>query len=161
MFTKIYWLHTFNNGARLGIMPRPRGGEWLDKEIANLKKLSAGVIVSLLESSEIFELGLDKEQELCAQHDIDYINFPISDRSVPADRAGVDALIKQLRDKIAVGASVVIHCRMGIGRSSIIAGCLLLREGQRPDDIIAHISKVRGLKVPDTEEQVKWLQGRR
>lgn len=33
MAAKIYWIHTFNNLTRLGIMARPRGGDWLDDEI--------------------------------------------------------------------------------------------------------------------------------
>jgi hypothetical protein len=47
---------------------------------------------------------------------------------------------------------------MGIGRSSIIAGCLLFKAGYKTNQIIQHISKVRGLRVPDTEEQIAWLK---
>ena len=49
---------------------------------------------------------------------------------------------------------------MGIGRSSIIAGCLLLKAGYKANEVIQHISKVRGLRVPDTEEQIAWLKKR-
>jgi hypothetical protein len=47
---------------------------------------------------------------------------------------------------------------MGIGRSSIIAGCLLLKPGNITNDVIAHISKIRGFRVPDTDEQIAWLK---
>lgn len=38
MPVKIYWLHNFENGSKLGIMARPRGNEWLEGEIISLKR---------------------------------------------------------------------------------------------------------------------------
>jgi protein-tyrosine phosphatase len=160
MFTKIYWLHRFENNAQLAIMARPRGGEWLEEEIAMLKKQHVHALVSLLESHEIAELGLSKEQQLCEAHGITFINFPIPDRSVPEKYSRLEPFLTMLMQQIQEGHSVVIHCRMGIGRSSIIAGCLLLEAGLKTDFIFQHITKVRGLKVPDTEEQVRWLKER-
>jgi hypothetical protein len=48
MPTKIYWIRTFPSGARLGIMARPRGNEWLEDEIRDLKKQNAAVLVSIV-----------------------------------------------------------------------------------------------------------------
>jgi hypothetical protein len=62
--------------------------------------------------------------------------------------------------KLQDGTYVVIHCRMGIGRSSIIAASVLLRVGVKADNIIDNISKIRGLKVPDTDRQLQWLKAR-
>ena len=47
---------------------------------------------------------------------------------------------------------------MGIRRSTIIAGSLLIKPGYKTNDIIAHISKIRGLRLPDTDEQITWLK---
>ena len=58
MRTKIYWLHTFENAAKIGIMARPRGNDWLEDEIIHLKNQNVNVLVSLLERSEIEELNL-------------------------------------------------------------------------------------------------------
>lgn len=66
-------------------------------------------------------------------------------------------MLKVLSDAVKEGNSIVIHCRMGIGRSSIIAGAVVSGFGLDPLKILQHISNVRGLKVPDTEEQTKWL----
>ena len=60
MRTNIYWLHRYESNARLGIMARPRGGEWLDDEIAALKKQEVGLLVCLLEANEIFDLKLNE-----------------------------------------------------------------------------------------------------
>lgn len=160
MFTKIYWLHHFENNTKLGIMARPRGGEWLDEEIAMLKKQHVHTLVSLLESQEIAELGLNKEPQLCAAHEITYVNFPIADRNIPEKNSRLEPFISMLTQQIQEAHSVVIHCRMGIGRSSIIAGCILLETGLKTDFIFQHITKIRGLKVPDTDEQIRWLKER-
>jgi protein-tyrosine phosphatase len=158
MPAKIYWLHNFENASRLGIMARPRPNEWLESDILSLKKQGVQLIVSLLDRNEIYELGLGKEEELCLVHGIEYINFQIPDRNVPKMDPGFHTFIRQLKDKIAGGSHVVIHCRMGIGRSSIIAGCLLLGPMYKTGEVIAHISKIRGLRVPDTDAQIAWLK---
>jgi protein-tyrosine phosphatase len=160
MYTKIYWVHEFANGAKLGIMPRPRGNDWLEEEIIKLKKQYVNLWVSLLEHHEITELGLRNQQALCSKHELEFINFPIVDRSVPEKGGKIDSLIDQLYLKTESGNSVVIHCRMGIGRSSIIAGSILLKAGFKTDQILQKITSARGLKVPDTDLQVQWLKGR-
>ncbi len=101
-------------------MARPPGGDWLDDEIAHLKNNKVAILVSLLESSEIYKLELKDEADLCRAKQIEYINFPIRDRGIPKSDKETDQLIELLSGKLNRGLSVVIHCRMGIGRSSII-----------------------------------------
>jgi len=162
MAVKIFWIDTFANSARLGIMARPRGNEWLDDEIASLKKQNVNLVVSLLESTEIEELGLRHEESICKKYGIDFVNFPIADRNLPNKGNNTDSFINLMCSKIEDANSLVIHCRMGIGRSSIIAGSILLQNGHRANskDVIERICSVRGLKVPDTEDQIKWLKMR-
>lgn len=160
MFTKIYWIHQFDNAAKLGIMARPRGGDWLADEITNLKKHNVGLLVSLLEKEEISELGLRQQETLCKSNGIEFINFPIADRDIPKTSDKDDWLVDYLRNKLQAGTFVVIHCRIGIGRSSIIAASVLLKAGLKADQVITDISKIRGLKVPDTDKQLQWLKAR-
>ncbi|BAV08648.1 protein tyrosine phosphatase [Filimonas lacunae] len=101
--------------------------------------------MSLLESTEIHELELQEENAECM----------IKDRSIPPDATG---FVKNLLQKVNNGESIVIHCRMGIGRASIIAANILLLNGYTADQALANISKARGLKAPDTEEQIAWLR---
>jgi protein-tyrosine phosphatase len=158
MFTKPYWIHTFESGGRLGIMARPRGNDWLAGEIERWEEMGITTVVSLLEKDEIQELGLAGEESLCRQHRIEYINFAIKDRGVPADGQAADRLIKRLAEKMDGGEKVTIHCRMGIGRASLIAGAVLVAKGAGAQSALQQITKVRELKVPDTNEQVLWLK---
>jgi len=100
MFVKIYWIETFANNARLGIMVRPRGNDWLDDEIASLKKQNVNHLVSLLESIEIEELGLKQEKYICAKYDIDFSNFSIPDRDIPNNESKINAFINLMSSKL-------------------------------------------------------------
>jgi protein-tyrosine phosphatase len=158
MYSKIYWLPNDATDGKVGIMARPRGNDWLDAEVAYLKQRGVSVLVSLLQSDEISELELSKEWEYCMQHEIEFINFPIPDRGLPPQNKLLEKFLDHLKERLHSGHSIVIHCRMGIGRSSIIAGALLLVEGKHAEEIFKAISAVRGLKVPDTDEQIAWLK---
>lgn len=160
MPTPISWIHQFENNVRLGIMPRPRGGDWLSDEIIYLKRNKVDLLVSLLEKSEVQELELQHEASFCKENKLQFLSFPIPDRGIPASDAGVERLIHDIKLAINQGNSVVIHCRMGIGRSSIIAGAVLLKFDENVDHILQKISAARRLKVPDTIEQVDWLKRR-
>lgn len=153
----VYWLSATSNVGKLGIMARPRGGEWLEDELMKLRSQDVKVIVSLLERPEIYELDLQQESALAESIGLDFLHFPIPDRSIPGNESDATRFISKLVQKLAEGQSIVIHCRMGIGRSSIIAGKVLLEMGYKKNELIPHISKARGLSVPDTEEQIRWL----
>src|SRR4051812_5300740 len=129
MAIRIYWINTFESGSKLGIMARPRGGEWLEDEIRGLARQGVGMLVSLLEGHEMDELDLTEEQKICEDNGIMFINFPIPDRSIPGVSGGVDQLVSKIEQSLGRGESTVVHCRMGIGRSSIIAANVLQRLG--------------------------------
>jgi protein-tyrosine phosphatase len=117
------------------------------------------MVVCLLEDEEIDALGLGDEAALCRSHRIEYVGFPIKDRGVPPVVGEADRLSQTIASKVAGGASIAIHCRAGIGRSSVIAACVLIRLGCDPQSAFDRISKARGTPVPDTDEQREWIIG--
>lgn len=139
-------------------MARPRGNDWLEDEINNLKNNGVDILVSLLEKSEITELGLEYEEKYCLAKNIAYINFSIKDRDIPQDKNLLEKFIATIISNIKEGKSVVIHCRMGIGRASIITSSILLHFNITLNEILDNITRTRGLKIPDTEEQLAWLK---
>lgn len=160
MPVKIYWIHNFENAAKLGIMARPRGGDWLEDDIISLNQQKVHTVVSLLEREEIDELDLKHEALHCTNHGLAYTNFPIPDRSIPRQGHQLQTFLEQLQTEIAAGHNMVIHCRMGIGRSSIIAAALIIKPGYSTTQVLSHITKIRGIRVPDTDEQINWLNRR-
>jgi hypothetical protein len=76
-----HWIN--REGVRLGIMPRPRGNDWLSDDLRILRQAGVDVIVSALIALEAEELGLAAEAQECAQNGLLFISFPIEDRSSP------------------------------------------------------------------------------
>jgi protein-tyrosine phosphatase len=157
MRSNLYWIPGPSTG-RLAIAPRPRGGDWLTDEVHDWQALGIKIVVSLLTPDEIAELDLAAEDKLTADHGIRFISLSIPDRGLPASHSEVAKLADELAESLAAGNNVLIHCRQGIGRSSIIAAAVLARLGQSPDDALSAIEASRGRSVPDTDEQRAWVQ---
>jgi protein-tyrosine phosphatase len=151
----IYWIDGVSSG-RLAIMARPRAGDWLDDEIANWAVEGVRAVVRLLERDEIEDLDLGGEATACLSHGIELIDFPIPDRGVPSSRNDTIALARVLAGRLSRGQGVAVHCRAGIGRSSLIAACTMRCLGMNVAKAFDLITKARGLPVPDTEDQRRW-----
>jgi protein-tyrosine phosphatase len=152
-----FWVDT-GNQLRLAIIPRPRGGDWLDDDTARLKRDGVDVLVSMLQPEEAGDLGLSAERAACEAAGIVFESFPIPDRETPAAAAAFFQFVEKLRSELHAGRSVAVHCRASIGRSSLLLASLLCAEGFQPEDAFARLSRARGLQVPDTPEQVSWVE---
>jgi protein-tyrosine phosphatase len=156
MKTEYYWIDGPWKG-RLAIVPRPRGDDWLEDEIHSWHEAGLDIIVSLLTPPEIEEFDLDLEEELSQAQDIEFISLPIPDREVPTSREAVIDLAHKLEAALSSGKSVGLHCRQGVGRSSLLAACALIASGANSAEAFERISKARGRPVPDTVEQKEWV----
>jgi protein-tyrosine phosphatase len=152
----LYWISS--GGVRLGIMPRPRGNDWLSDDLRLLRRAGVDVVVSALTIPEVEELGLTEEAKECAQSGLVFISFPIEDRSVPTSQEEFSALVDQLLEHSRNGRVIAVHCRAGIGRASMIAACVLIRKGLSLDSVFQTIEEARGRTVPDTLEQRQWVE---
>ena len=155
-----YWIET-GTSAKLAIMPKPNGGKLLEDEIRTLKREGTDVLVSLLTPDEEFDLGLEHERAACDGHGIKFRSFPITDRDIPESTEAFLKFIDTLHYDLLQGRSIVAHCRAGIGRSSLLLAALLRREGLFTDDAFRRITQARRMLVPDTPEQLHWVENLR
>jgi len=153
---EIYWIKASGPG-KLAVMPRPRGGDWLEDEIRGLKRSGIDILVSLLTPEEESFLGLEEEGAQAHAHGLAFFSHPVPDRDVPASPKETWALAARLADRFAAGKKIAVHCRMGIGRSPLLLACILVSRGVEPDDAWKAIGTARGFPVPDTVEQRDWL----
>jgi len=154
--SRLHWIEIRAPG-RIAIMARPRADDWLEIEIGDWKRAGIDMVVSLLEEGEISELGLHREADLCRSSGIEFMSFPIPDRGLPESRAAALQAARALAGGLRGGRSVAIHCRAGIGRSSVVAACALISFGMKAESALALIAAARGLAVPDTDEQRNWV----
>jgi protein-tyrosine phosphatase len=153
---EIFWIGGVPVG-RLGILARPRSGDWLLDEMIAWRAAGLTDVISLLEDREVRDLGLEPEATAVVEAGMRFDRFPIPDRSVPASVADARALWVDLGNRLRAGCGVGIHCRAGIGRSSLMAAGVLGEMGVPEDRAWAQIAAARGLAVPDTEAQRQWL----
>lgn len=156
MSPTLYWIDASWPG-RLAITSRPRGGDWLENEVEGWKKNAVDVVVSLLATDEVEELGLKAESAVCDAHHIQFFSFPIKDRDIPHSRPKVMAFLGTLRETMARGRNVAIHCRQSVGRAGLMAAALLIGNGVGIDIALRQVGEARGVSVPETAEQQQWL----
>lgn len=135
----------------LFIMPKPRPDR-LRADLTALRARGVDLVLSLLEADEAISLGLGAEGAICAQVGLAFRAFPIPDYGVPTQTDLID-LLTVLRAHLSEGQVLAIHCRGGIGRSGMVASCLIASYGGNCAEVIRQVSHARGQEVPETAEQ--------
>lgn len=152
----LFWIPDPWRG-RLAIAARPRGGDWLDDEVRAWRRAGIDVVVSLLEDDETAQLDLIAEERIAEGQSISFISFPIPDRGVPESTEAAVEVIGRIAEQLESGRNVAVHCRQGIGRSGLIAAAVLMHSGLRPEKAIEIVSAARGIAIPETVEQRRWV----
>jgi len=128
----------------------------LPDDLAHLKRSGIDTLISLLELPEAAAVGLRDEAEGCAALGITFLNHSIRDMHLPEPEsftrfaAGV---AQRLRD----GSHIALHCHASIGRSGMLSCAVLGHFGFTPRTALAHVSKRRGVTVPDTKAQAAFI----
>tara|TARA_B000000565_G_scaffold244372_1_gene211353 strand:+ start:573 stop:1064 length:492 start_codon:yes stop_codon:yes gene_type:complete len=120
------------------------------KDLQIIKKQKVKIIVSLLPENEKNKLGLD--DLIWSKEEVEYIQFPINDFSVPPKKKfnELKKLISFIKENLMLSKYVLIHCNGGKGRSGMIAA-LVLKAMKEKDPIKKVREKVIG--AIETEEQ--------
>ena len=109
--------------------------DWLEDEIIGLKNRGITCLISMLEYSEVWDLGLIEEEGYCEKWGVEYINFPIEDVNIPRNEDKFIAFAKNIANRIIQKDRIVIHCRMGIGRASMMAAAIMIKLGYKGTDV--------------------------
>jgi protein-tyrosine phosphatase len=152
----VYWIGGPWLG-KLAILARPRGEDWLADEVVGWKDAGLDVVVSCLTPAEDHELGLRDEARIVREQGLTFISFPIPDYSIPTSKGETQNLVSELIERLKRGNRIGIHCRQGIGRSSLVAACVLVTSGESAGTAFEQIQLARGRAVPDTVEQRDWV----
>jgi ADP-ribosylglycohydrolase len=95
-----------------------------------------------------------------------YLREPIPDHDVPARPDSMLRILAMIEDALAAGHVVYLHCRGGVGRSSMVVGCWLASRRPGRTDVLEDLqalwrqsarSRVWSM-VPETEEQVDYVR---
>jgi protein-tyrosine phosphatase len=156
MTKDLYWVEGSWPG-KLAVGPRPRGGDWLRGDLASWKRAHIDAVLSLLTPDEERDLDLRDEASEARTQGIRFTSFPIPDRQIPRSEAKLADVLERIAGDLSTGKNVLVHCRQGIGRSGLVAACLLVKKGMSPGAAVDSVSAARGMPVPETTEQRDWI----
>ncbi|MGA7219687.1 MAG: dual specificity protein phosphatase family protein [Candidatus Sulfotelmatobacter sp.] len=156
MRKELYWLDESWPG-RLAVGPRPRGGEWLGEDVAAWRRARVDSVLSLLTPDEEQDLDLQNEASEVRSQGMSFTSFPIPDRQIPKSETKLAEVLENAMDALSAGKNLLVHCRQGIGRSGLVAACLLVKKGMSSGAAVESVSAARGVSVPETIEQRHWI----
>lgn len=156
MWTELHWVDGPWAG-KLALASRPRGGDWLEDEMAAWRRAGIDTVLSLLTPEEEEDLDLKGEAREAKAQGIKFASLPIPDREVPNSESEVTAALDRVDADLSAGKKVVVHCRQGVGRTGLVAACLLITKGLTPEAAVKILSTARGNPVPETAEQRRWI----
>ena len=103
------------------------------------------------------------DEQLLRAHGITLLHLPTQDMCA-VDRAHLDRGVAFASRHLDRGERVLVHCEHGIGRSAVLALCILVARGHAPL-VALELLKDRRRCVAPTSEQLecwsRWLAGRR
>ena len=96
-----------------------------------------------------------------------YLRKPIRDHGVPDSDEKMQDILETLDRALADGRRIYLHCRAGIGRTSVVAGCWIANQGGGGDAALELLNRLwRGSarsrtwpSVPETDEQAEFVRG--
>lgn len=86
---------------------------------------------------------------------IDLLHLPTPDLEA-ATNEYLDKGVEFVRAQMDRGNKVLIHCQHGIGRSPLLALCVLVDQGWRPLDALVHAKDRRELVSPSRAQYDGW-----
>ncbi|MBX3703320.1 MAG: ADP-ribosylglycohydrolase family protein [Steroidobacteraceae bacterium] len=96
-----------------------------------------------------------------------YQRLPIRDHGLPRSPAEMQEILDELDAALAEGRCVYLHCRAGIGRTNLVAGCWFAAAGIAGDVALARLNarwqgSARAQSwptVPETDAQSDYVRG--
>ncbi len=133
-----------------------------------LKRLIDAGVDCFLDLTEPAEFGAYRQLLGPAPtgRDVTYLRQPIRDHGVPESDVRMREIIDTLDGALADGRCVYLHCRAGIGRTNLVAGCWIANQGGGGAAALERLNRQwRGNArsrtwptVPETEEQVAFVR---
>ncbi len=99
---------------------------------------------------------------------VSHHRFAIPDVSIPEEPAQMSAILDCIEQALEAGHGVYVHCRFGVGRTGLVAGCFLVRQGMAGDKALLLLHELwqqnarSGLDQyrysPETGQQRAWVR---
>ena len=140
-------------------------GDWdrdLDTDLMAIREWGADHLITLIEDHEITALAVEALPCKAAVYGLQWHHMPIIDGQPPNAEFEHQwtLLVPQLRAALGDGASVVVHCKGGLGRAGTVAARLLLacNPQLRPDEAMKIIREIRPRAIETLAQEEHLLR---
>ena len=139
-------------------MAHPGRGEVLRKRLRELTDAGFTGVVSLSASAPA--------PEAVAEAGLQHLHVPVPDFSAPSV-GELDRIMGFIDSVAEAGGATIVHCTSGHGRTgTVLASCLVAREGLRADEAVRRARSARPGSVETASQEAavadyaRWLSGR-
>lgn len=149
-------LHGFPGRLGLTFAPGKKDTKWdrdLDVDLAALQALGATHLLSLMDAWEYEHLQVPRLRERAADFGMAVTWHRIPDQGVPTDTAAFLTVLVTLREALAQGSTVIVHCRGGLGRTGIAAACTLIVGGMTAAEALRSVRATRPGTVENDRQE--------
>lgn len=140
--------------------PGTRGTSTLTA-LETLQQAGASAVLTLLPASELAQLQVNDLGHCCARLGLAWFHCPIGDDQAPAhefftawqqQRTAIMALLDR-------GQTLAIHCKMGSGRTGLIAAQILIERGVSAADAYQQVKALRphAITAPSHQQYFQTL----
>ena len=127
--------------GKLLLHSMPGRYEALERVWHQVRADAVRAIVCLTEHVELHEKSYEYAQAVeSGQVPCALMPFAIPDRGAPEDRDGFWLLAGNIANRLRRGETILIHCAGGVGRTALLAICVLLALGQPADEARSVVS---------------------
>ncbi|MCQ8879124.1 dual specificity protein phosphatase family protein [Pseudoalteromonas shioyasakiensis] len=144
---------TLDNGAKLIFTPCPGTKQAsLEESVLTLKQANTSMVLTLMYDHEIAQNNIQQLPNLCAEHDITWLQLPILDDEAPDQEFEgqwsqyKDTIIEAINNK----ATIAVHCKGGTGRTGLVIALILLTYGWPSDKIVRQVQTIRPKALRNT-----------
>ena len=148
-----------------GEYPSRRSEETTLERLQRLLDAGIDCFIDLTEPGE-----LDAYEDLLpgpySPNAVAYLRKPIRDHGLPESTEQMEEILDELDASLAEGRRIYLHCRAGIGRTNLVAGCWLARGGLGGEAALARLNELWRAStrsqswptVPETEAQCDYVR---
>lgn len=143
-----------------GEHPAAAGAASLRERLKNLVAEGINCFIDLTEAGEFISYARGLPSGVA------YFRQSIRDHGLPEGEARMREILDCLAAALRDGRNVYLHCRAGVGRTGMVAGCWLVEQGRSGDEALEELNRLwqqspRSLQwfsIPETDAQTDYVR---